>query len=162
MAMDNNNQLLVAELEKLLRGGTAHVGFEDATAGLDEALLAKVPENLPYSIWQLVEHIRIAQADMLDFCRNPSYQALNWPDDYWPKEVAPKDNAAFEESVQAFAADLEAFIQLLRAGDLYTPFPHGDGQTLLREALQLADHTAYHVAEIVVIRRLLQAWPPAK
>lgn len=156
--MNNNNQALIAELEKLLRGGTAHVGFEDALAGLPEELLAEVPTNLPYSIWQLVEHIRIAQADMLDFSRNPEYRALNWPDDYWPKEVAPEDQAAFERSLRAIQDDLEAFIKLLQQGDLYTPFPHGEGQTLLREALQIADHTAYHVAEIVVIRRLLKAW----
>ena len=156
--MNNNDQALIAELEKLLRGGSAHVGFEDAITGLPEELLAEVPENLPYSIWQLVEHIRIAQADMLDFCRNPEYKALNWPDDYWPKEVAPKDPSAFARSVQAIQNDLEAFIELLQRGDLYTPFPHGEGQTLLREALQIADHTAYHVAEIVVIRRLLKAW----
>ena len=156
--MQNDNQSLIAELEKLLKGGTAHVGFEDAIADLPEALLGQTPENLPYSIWQLVEHIRIAQADMLDFSRNPQYKALNWPDDYWPKEPAPTDKAAFDRSVQAIGEDLEAFIQLLRQGDLYTPFLHGEGQTLLREALQLADHTAYHVAEIVVIRRLLEVW----
>ena len=158
IAMQNDNELLIAELEKLLKGGTAHVGFEDAIADLPEALLGQTPENLPYSIWQLVEHIRIAQADMLDFSRNPQYKALNWPDDYWPKEPAPIDKAAFDRSVQAIGEDLDAFIQLLRQGDLYTPFLHGEGQTLLREALQLADHTAYHVAEIVVIRRLLDVW----
>jgi len=158
ITMKNDNQVLITELEKLLRGGTAHVGFEDAIAELPEALLGQTPENLPYSIWQLVEHIRIAQADMLDFCRNPDYKALNWPEDYWPRETAPKDKAAFECSVRSIQEDLEAFIQLLHQGDLYTPFPHGEGQTLLREALQIADHTAYHVAEIVVIRRLLDVW----
>ncbi len=156
--MNNDNQPLLRELEKLLRGGTAHVGFEDAIAGIPEALLGERPNNLPYSIWQLVEHIRIAQADMLDFCRNADYKALNWPDDYWPKETAPTDSADFERSVQAIQSDLEAFIHLLQKGDLYAAFPHGEGQTLLREALQIADHTAYHVAEIVVIRRLLGAW----
>lgn len=97
--MNNDNQALITELEKLLRGGTAHVGFEDAIADLPEALLGQTPENLPYSIWQLVEHIRIAQADMLDFSRNPDYKALNWPADYWPKETAPENKAAFEGSV---------------------------------------------------------------
>lgn len=155
--MNNDNQPLLIELEKLLRGGTAHVGFEDAIADIPEALLGERPGNLPYSIWQLVEHIRIAQADMLDFSRNADYKALNWPDDYWPKETAPKDSAEFERSVQAIQSDLEAFIHLLQKGDLYAAFPHGEGQTLLREALQIADHTAYHVAEIVVIRRLLGA-----
>lgn len=156
--MNNDNQSLITELEKLLRGGTAHVGFEDAIADLPEALLGQRPDNLPYSIWQLVEHIRIAQADMLDFCRNPDYKPLNWPEDYWPGKAAPEDKATFEHSVRSIQEDLEAFIQLLHRGDLYTPFPHGEGQNLLREALQIADHTAYHVAEIVVVRRLLEAW----
>jgi hypothetical protein len=156
--MENGNEPLIKELEKLLRGGGAHVGFNDVIADLPENLLGERPHDLPYSIWQLIEHLRIAQADMLDFCQNPNYQSLNWPDDYWPKELAPKDKEAFEASVQAFQADLEAFIELMRNGDLYKPFPHGDGQTLLREALQIADHNAYHVAEIVVIRRLLHAW----
>jgi hypothetical protein len=156
--MENGNDSLIKELEKLLRGGGAHVGFNDVIADLPVNLLGERPHNLPYSIWQLIEHLRIAQADMLDFCQNPNYQALNWPADYWPKELAPKDKDAFDASVQAFQADLEAFIDLMRNGDLYTPFAHGDGQTLLREALQIADHNAYHVAEIVIIRRLLHAW----
>jgi hypothetical protein len=156
--MKNENETLVNELEKLLRGGGAHVNLDDALADLPEELLAEKPDNLPYSIWQLVEHIRIAQWDMLDFCRNPNYKAISWPDDYWPKEPGPENKEAFEESLKKINADLEAFIQLLHTGNLYTPFPHGDGQTLLREALQIADHNAYHIAEIIIIRRLLNAW----
>lgn len=156
--MKNGNDTLNNELEKLLRGGGAHVGLHDALANLPEELLAEKPDHLPYSIWQLVEHIRIAQWDMLDFCRNPNYQSINWPDDYWPKEAAPENKEAFEASVRNIDADLEAFIELIKSGDIYEPIPHGKGQTLLREALQIADHTAYHVAEIVVIRRLLDAW----
>ena len=158
MNMKNVQESLIIELEKLLRGGTAHVSFEDAVADLPEAILGEKPENLPYSIWQLVEHIRIAQADMLDFSRNPNYQPMNWPDDYWPNDTAPANMNDFRRSIEAIKADLNAFIALLHQEDLYTPFPHGEGQTLLREALQIADHTAYHVAEIAVIRRLLNAW----
>jgi uncharacterized damage-inducible protein DinB len=156
--MNNGNMALISELEKLLRGGGTHVGLNDAISELSEDLLSARPAELPYSIWQLIEHIRIAQWDMLDFCRNPNYQSINWPDDYWPKEVAPKNLEAYQESVRKINADLEEFIQLLHTGDLYTPIPHGDGQTLLREALQIADHNAYHIAEIVVIRRVLKAW----
>jgi hypothetical protein len=156
--MNNENTVLISELEKLLRGGGAHVSLDDAIDNLSENLLAERPNNLPYSIWQLIEHIRIAQWDMLDFCRNTNYQSISWPDDYWPKEVAPENLEAYKESVRSINADLEEFIQLLHTGDLYTPIPHGDGQTLLREALQIADHNAYHIAEIVVIRRLLNAW----
>jgi hypothetical protein len=156
--MEKGNEALIIELEKLLRGGNAHIGLKDAAAGMSEDLLGQRPHELPYSIWQLVEHIRIAQADMLDFCKNTDYLPLKWPDDYWPKEPAPKNKEAFEASLEKYNTDLEEFIELIHHGDLYTPLSHGDGQTLLREALQIADHTAYHVAEIVVIRRLLHAW----
>lgn len=154
----NSDYGLIAELTKLLKNSTAHVGFNEAVANLPEHLLGTVPPQLPYSIWQLVEHIRIAQKDMLEFSRNSNYQELNWPDDYWPKESTPPDKAAFDESVAQVNADLDEFIRLLKSSDLYAPIPHGDGQTILREALQIADHTAYHVGEIVAIRRLLGAW----
>lgn len=156
--MKDQNEALIVELEKLLRGGSAHVGLKDALADLPEELLGQRPHGLPYSIWQLVEHIRIAQADMLDFSKNANYKPMKWPDDYWPTEPEPQDKEAFGTSLSKYNADLEAFIELIHQNDLYTPFPHGEGQSLLREALQVADHTAYHVAEIVVIRRLLHAW----
>jgi len=156
--MANNNNPLIIELEKMLRGGTAHVGINDAVADLPVHALAEKPYGLPYSIWQLVEHIRIAQWDMLDFSRNPNYKPIQWPDDYWPKEAGPEDSRAFDASIKQVNEDLESFIQLLHTSDLNTPFPHGEGQTLLQEALQIADHNAYHIAEIVVIRRLLNTW----
>jgi uncharacterized damage-inducible protein DinB len=159
--MKNGNEALLIELEKLLRGGSAHVGLKDALADLPEELLGERPHQLPYSLWQLLEHIRIAQADMLEFCKNANYQPLKWPDDYWPTEPAPAHKEAFAESLKKYNEDLEAFIELIHHEDLYTPLPHGDGQTVLREALQIADHTAYHVAEIIVIRRLLHAWKPS-
>jgi len=153
-----NNDHLINELEKLLRGGTAHVSLHDALKDLPIDLLGKKPEHLPYSIWQLVEHIRIAQWDMLEFCKSAEHQSPEWPEGYWPEESAPEDSETFEASVKRIWSDLEEFIALLHAGNLYAPLAHGTGQTLLREALQIADHTAYHVAEIVVIRRLLGAW----
>jgi hypothetical protein len=157
--MKGENEGLITELEKLLRGGNAHVGLNDALTNLPENLHGKIPHQLPYSIWQLVEHIRIAQWDMLEFCKDPRHQSPKWPDDYWPKEPDPQNKEAFEESVKKINADLEEFIELLHTNDLYAPIIHGNGQTILREALQIADHTAYHVAEIIVIRRLLHAWP---
>jgi len=156
--METGNESLTAELTKLLKGGSAHVGLNDALANLPENLLGERPYQLPYSIWQLVEHIRIAQWDMLEFCKNPNHQSPKWPDDYWPKESVPKNKEAFEASVNKINTDLEEFIELLYKSDLYTPLLHGNGQTILREALQIADHTAYHIAEIIVIRRLLNAW----
>ncbi|EDM36461.1 hypothetical protein PBAL39_12172 [Pedobacter sp. BAL39] len=156
--MENENKILIAELEKLLKGGGAHVGLKDAIADLDLALVGEQPHGLPYSIWQLVEHIRIAQWDMLEFCKDGNHQSPKWPDEYWPKETAPADAAAWEKSLRQIDDDLEEFRTLLHSSNLYKPIPHGDGQTVLREALQIADHTAYHISEIIVIRRLLGAW----
>jgi len=158
ITMENQTSILVTELEKLLNGGGAHVGFKDAVANLPFNLLGEKPYNLPYSIWQLAEHIRIAQWDMLKFSQDGSHQSPKWPDEYWPKEPAPKDEHAWNNTLKQIDDDLEEFIALLDSSDLYEPIPHGDGQSILREALQIADHNAYHIAEIVVIRRLLCAW----
>lgn len=154
----NSNYGLIAELVKLLKNSTAHVGFNEAVADIPEHLLGTVPPQLPYSIWQLVEHLRIAQRDMLEFSRNSNYQELNWPDDYWPKESSPPNKAAFEHSVAQVNADLDEFIVLLKDSDLFAPIQHGEGQTILREAFQIADHNAYHVGEIIAVRRMLGAW----
>ena len=113
---------------------------------------------MPYSIWQLVEHIRIAQWDMLKFSQDEKYESPQWPKGYWVKDVAPKDDAEWESSLKQIKDDLNEFINLLKSGDIYKAIPHGDGQSILREALQIADHNAYHTAEIIVIRRLLGDW----
>lgn len=151
------------QITALLDGGQAHATFDDAVRGFPPALQGEVPEVLPYSGWQILEHLRIAQRDILDFSRNHdgSYKPLKWPEDYWPKEPAPPSAAAWNKSVVQVREDREAFEQLLREAseeDLITPFPWGDGQNLLREALLIADHSAYHVGELVVVRRLLGAW----
>jgi len=156
--MDNQNKKLVAELSKLLLGGNAHADLKDALADLPADLRGKIPDNLPYSIWQLLEHIRIAQWDMLNFCIDPNHKSPKWPDEYWPKEVEPKDNDTWKDSIKEINNDRDEFISLLEKGDLYQPIPGGSGQTILQEALQMADHTSYHVAEIIVLRRLLGAW----
>lgn len=157
---DESTKAIVDELIFLLNRGNAHAGFDDAVNGLQEAVLGKKPQGMPYSIWQLVEHIRITQWDILEFSRDSQHQSPEWPAGYWPKEAAPKSMAAFRESVQQIEQDKKAFIALLKdpTNDIYEPFPHGDGQTLLREALVIADHTAYHTGEIIVLRRLLGAW----
>ncbi|RVU02027.1 DinB family protein [Mucilaginibacter limnophilus] len=156
--MENNQELLIAELVKLLQGGMAHAGFKDAVEGLPADLRGAKPENVPYSIWQLVEHIRIAQWDMLEFSRDANHKSPKWPDEYWPAETAPAGEDEWNKSLTQIENDLEAFISLLKEGDLYKPFPHGEGQTLLREALQIADHTSYHTGEIIALRRILGAW----
>ncbi|RBQ07611.1 DinB family protein [Pedobacter miscanthi] len=156
--MENQTSILITELKKLLNGGGAHVGIKDAVANLPFELLGEKPHGLPYSIWQLVEHIKIAQWDMLEFSKDGAHQSPKWPDEYWPKEVAPKDEKTWYNTLKQIDSDLNEFIALLDSVDLFKQIPHGDGQTVLREALQIADHNAYHIAEIVVVRRLLGAW----
>lgn len=156
--MEKNDQLIINELVKLLQGGSAHAGFKKAVDGLPAELRGVKAYNLPYTIWQLVEHIRIAQWDMLEFSKEGNHQSPKWPDDYWPKETAPANNTAWEQSIKQIEAELDEFVKLIKHSNVYAPIPHGSGQTILREALQVADHTAYHIAEIIIIRRLLNAW----
>ncbi len=150
------------QLLALLRGGQAHAAFEAAIEGLPADLRGRVPEGLPYSPWQLLEHLRISQRDILNFSAPPTggYHPLQWPDDYWPRSVEPPSASAWDETVRAIRSDREAFEALLTRpeADLTKPFRWGDGQNLLREAFLIADHTAYHVGELIVIRRLLRAW----
>lgn len=156
--MDNQHEILLSELIKLLNGGSAHASFEDAIAGVTPEIWGVKPAKLPYSIWQLVEHIRIAQWDMLKFSQDEKHESPKWPDEYWVKETAPRDKSMWENAIKQIADDREAFIKLLKNEPIYPAIPHGDGQSILLEALQLADHNAYHTAEIIVIRRLLGAW----
>jgi hypothetical protein len=151
---------MINELETLLNKGGAHASFDEAVAGLPFDALGQVPGGLPYSIWQLTEHIRIAQWDMLEFSRNPDHKSPPWPEGYWPKEPAPPDTQAWKKTLHQITADRKAFVALLHKEkeNIHTPFPHSDGQSLFREALQIADHNAYHTAEIIVIRRLLGNW----
>lgn len=152
-----------ATIAGLLDWEEAHAGFEKAVAKLPLKLQGTVPDGLPYSPWQLLEHLRITQRDILDFCRDPAYEAPDWPGDYWPKDPAPASATAWKQSVAAFREDREALQAL--AGDpgvdLLAKVPAGNGQTYLRELLLAADHTAYHLGELVVVRRALGAWPPA-
>jgi len=157
------NSELRDHVAKLLGWQEAHAGFDKAVAELPEPLRGRVPQGLPYSPWQLVEHMRITQHDILDFCRNPAYQEVSWPDDYWPRSPAPPYAAAWDETLRRFREDRTALQRLARdpAIDLAARIPHGTGQTYLRELLLAADHTAYHVGELIVVRRLLGAWPAA-
>jgi uncharacterized damage-inducible protein DinB len=145
---------------KILDWRDAHVGFDAAVKGIAPRLLGLKPKGLPYSLWQLLEHLRLAQRDILDFCRDPGYAAKNWPDDYWPTLPAPPNPRAWPKSVAAFRADRRALQRLADnpAVDLFAKIPHGQGQTYLREILLAADHGAFHVGQIVVVRRLLGAW----
>ena len=156
----NSGAALRDQLARLLAWEDAHVGFDTAIAGIPRDVRAKQPSSLPYSPWQLLEHLRRTQRDILEFCRNPNYQELNWPDDYWPSSPAPPSPAAWDESIRQFREDRKALQQLASDPkmDLATGIPHGDGQTYLRELALAADHAAYHIGELVVVRRLLGIW----
>ena len=144
----------------LLRGGGAHLSFDKAVARLPAKLRGAKPAGVPHTPWRLLEHMRIAQWDILDFCRNPGYVSLEFPKGYWPQGDAPPNSKAWDASIKAFRKDLKAMEDLVEDAetDLFARIPHGEGQTILREALLVADHNAYHLGQLIVIRRLLGAW----
>jgi DinB superfamily len=156
---DSSSQLRQHVLE-LLRGGHGHADFETAIRNLPAAARGKRPKGAGHSPWEILEHLRIAQWDILDFSQNPGYQHLPWPEGYWPKTAAPPDDKAWDTSVRAFRKDFKAMCALVEdpSTDLYAKIPHGSGQTILREALLTADHNAYHLGEMVLVRRLLGEW----
>jgi len=156
--MDHQDNIIITELTKLLLGGTAHISLQDALKDLKPGLRSVKADHMPYSIWQLVEHIRIAQWDMLQFCKDAEHKSPKWPDDYWPRESAPENESIWEGALSQINNDLDEFIELMEHSNLYQALPHGDGQTILREALQIADHNAYHIGEIVALRRILGDW----
>lgn len=154
------NDALRTHLSKLLTGHQAHASFQDVLLDIPSNLRGVKPKGAPHTPWQLLEHMRIAQWDILEFSRDPAHVSPKFPDGYWPKEPSPPDEDAWERSLAAFRSDLEAMEALVTdpSSDLLTPFPHGTGQTLLREALLVADHNAYHLGQLVLLRRLLDAW----
>ena len=159
MPQDPNHSLREHLLE-LLTGGHAHAKFEDAIKDLPAKLRGAKPANFPHSPWMILEHLRIAQWDILEFSRKEKHESPKWPEGYWPKTEAPPTDAAWKKSVDQFELDLNAMKDLVKDSktDLFAKFPWGDGQTVLREALMLADHNSYHVAQLVDVRRLLGEW----
>src|SRR5262249_11081110 len=157
----SHDRALRDHLLSLLRGGGAHLDFEKAIADLPPKLRGAKPAGLPHTPWRLLEHLRICQWDILEFSRNPKHVSPQFPAGYWPVGDAPPDDAAWDRSVESFRADLKAMQDLVAdpATDLFARIPHGDGQTILREALLVADHNAYHLGQLVTVRRLLGAWP---
>ncbi len=156
----SNDAVLREHLIQLLQGGNAHATFEQATSGFPHDLIGKRPKGAPHSPWESLEHMRIAQHDILRFSTSADYESPKWPEGYWPASPAPEDPKAWDKSIREFKKDLKEFEDLVRdpAQDLYRKFPWGDGQTLLREALLIADHNAYHLGQLVLARRLLGAW----
>lgn len=151
---------LQEHLIELLEGGHAHIRFDDAVKNWPPDLQGKRPAGAAHSPWEVLEHLRIAQWDILEFTRDPKHVSPEWPSGYWPESQTPPDAQAWNKSVAAFRKDLKAMIALVQnpKTDLFAPLPHGDGQTVLREALLLADHNAYHLGELLLLRRLLGDW----
>jgi len=155
----NQDQDLRRQLVELLRGGNAHIPFDEAVGDFPARLRGSTASGAPHSAWQLLEHMRIAQRDILEFSRNENggYRELKFPQDYWPGSAAPPDSGSWDRSVHQFREDEKAFEALIEdsARELRRPFPWGEGQTLLREALVLADHNSYHLGQLVFLRKAL-------
>lgn len=155
-----DDQALRLHLVQLLEGGHAHASFDHATRGFPVEKAGERPQGLPYSAWELLEHMRIAQHDILRFSQSAEHRSPEWPSGYWPKAPTPRHQDEWAKSLKQFLGDLAEFLAMVRdpKSDLYTPFPWGDGQTLLREALLIADHNSYHLGQLVLVRRLLGSW----
>jgi hypothetical protein len=157
----NDTAVLREQLAALLKGGNAHVPFMDAFDGFPEAKRGTYAQGLPHTGWQLLEHMRIAQRDILEFSRNPKHISPDFPEGYWPKTPGPRTEEEWTDSLSAFRRDLREMARLVENPriDLHAKIPHGDGQTILREALVLADHNSYHLGQLVDLRRALGSWP---
>jgi uncharacterized damage-inducible protein DinB len=155
-----SDQALRDHVAALLSWEDAHAGLEQIVDGIPAGKWGTAAPGLPYTLWQLLEHLRLTQYDILDFCRNPGYAQLRWPEDYWPKESDEPAAEAVAGSIAAFRRDREALAALAmdRKVDLFARIPHGTGQTYLRELLLVADHTAYHLGQMVAVRRALGIW----
>ncbi len=157
--MESSENSLRKQLIEILNSSNAHADLDAALVDLPANLRGKTVSDLPYTIWSLVKHIEIAQADILDFSNNPNYKNKSWPDDYWPVSKAPRDEKEWTDCLDRITSDRAQMISLIEKGnELYIPFEHGSGQNLLREILLIADHNAYHIGQIVVMRRLLGDW----
>jgi hypothetical protein len=155
-----SDSALRTQLVELLRSGHAHATFDDAIRDFPRNRIGVRPAGAPHSAWELLEHMRIAQNDILEFSQSAEHVSPQWPEGYWPESPAPKRESQWDESALAFHQDLDRFEALVQdpTQDLYRKFPWGDGQTLLREALLIADHNSYHLGQLALLRRLLGAW----
>jgi hypothetical protein len=155
----DQDKTLREHLRKLLDWEDAHVNFDTAVEGIPHAVRGVIPERLPHSPWQLIEHLRLTQLDILHFCRDSAYVQPAM-EHYWPPTAMPPNDEAWEESIEAFRRDREALKELAvdNSMNLFARIPHGSGQTYLRELLLVADHNAYHVAQLVTVRRALGVW----
>jgi len=159
MAKESTDTPLRKHVDNLLLMKGAHLSLDEAVAGFPAHLRGTKPPGAPHTAWQLLEHMRLAQEDILDFSRNPKYQERKFPDDYWPASEAPPSERAWDKSVRQFQSDLKELRALIADArqDLFAAIPHGQGQTLLREALLTADHNAYHLGQLMFLRKMLEA-----
>jgi hypothetical protein len=157
----NTNTVMREQLLALLRGGNAHMGFEGAVADFPLAQINTKPPNVPYTFWHLLEHVRIAQWDILEFVRNPKHVSPDWPAGYWPAQEEQADAAQWEKTLNDFRADLKALEALVMdpKTDFFAPIPHAPTYTIFREVLVVADHNAYHIGEFAILRQIVNAWP---
>jgi hypothetical protein len=147
------------QLLKLLDFKDAHADFDAAVDGVPPALRGRIPAGASHSLWQILEHLRIAQNDIWDFSVHAAYEEKAWPDDYWPKDPAPPSEKAWDDSIAAYRRDREAMMELVKEQpDIFAAIPHGTGQTYLREVLLISHHASYHLGEMILLRRLLGAW----
>ena len=157
-----NDTAVRKHLLALLDGGQAYATFDDIVGDFPAKHRGEIPKGLPHSAWMLLEHMRLAQWDILDFSRNSKYKSMKWPDDYWPNSPAPPNAAAWDKSRKSFRNDLDAMKKLVSdpKTDLFAKIPWGEGQTILREALLIADHNSHHLGQLIDVRRLMGIWKP--
>src|SRR5689334_952697 len=160
MSANTNDKSLREHVINLLESSDAHTDFDAAFKKIPYELQWKRPKGVDHSAWELLEHMRIAQWDIVEFTRDPNHKSPSFPDGYWPKSPTPPDEKAWDKSVKSFHADLKVMVEIVRdkSNDLFATISHGDGQTILREALMLADHNAYHLGQLVQLRKQLGAW----
>jgi len=158
--MKDSDAVMREQLAELLRGKSAHLSFEDAIEGMPAKMRGVRPEGVPHTVWRLVEHMRIAQWDILEFSKDGRHKSPKWPEGYWPESDAPRDAKEWSDAVKQFKADLKKMIRMVedKNVDLLTPIPGGQGQTVFREAMLVADHNSYHIGQIVIVRRALGVW----
>lgn len=157
----DNERAAREQIRHLLLDGNAHMTFDEAVADFPAEHFNTRPPHVSYTPWHLLEHLRIAQWDILDFIRNPHYKLLAWPAEYWPALDATTDQAGWDQTLAAFRADMQALLEILDnpETDLYQTIPHGEGQTIFREMLLVADHNAYHIGEFAILRQIMGTWP---
>jgi hypothetical protein len=156
----STDKVMREQLLALLRGGNAHLGFDDAVANFPLEHINTKPPNVPYTPWRLLEHVRIAQWDILEFVRNPAHVSLGWPEGYWPAPDEQADQARWQQTIDEFRADLKAIENLVTDPntDFFSPIPHAPGYTIFREILLVADHNAYHIGEFAILRQVMDTW----